>query len=130
MTPEAWAVLVGLAFLATSVVWFLLGPHREAQRLLARVRAQRDGRDRAYIVGTLDVRCTPPRVVAVHLFSAEAANITGQIGGGQFKFDIASVDGDSYAEARQRAEYALETQPWLSWALVLYKHPWPKRDRA
>jgi hypothetical protein len=104
-------------------IWF--GKYRELLIDQQYYRARRDRRDCAYIVGTLDIRGKTPRMVAVRIYSCQADGLTA-ISTSEFHFDIASVNGPSFHEAKEIAERYLRDRPYMGWALKLYEQPWPE----
>jgi hypothetical protein len=111
-------VLIGV------LIW--LGKYRELLVDQQYARAARDGRDRAYIVGTLDIRGKKPRMVAVRIYSCRADGLTALIQS-EFHFDIDCVSGGSFHEAKENAERYLRDRPYFAWALELYERPWPEQ---
>lgn len=72
--------------------------------------------NKAYLVGHLDTRTTPPTLFHVGMYSTNAQGLTG-IPNKEFIFDIIFADGDSFQEALDSLMSLVKENLWLHWIL-------------
>ncbi len=82
----------------------------------------------AYAVGELDVTKSPPVVVGVAIYGAEAGDLCLSYAGKNFLFDITKEPGETYADAARALERRLVDSTYrdnlYAWVVPLLKEFW------